>query len=110
MTVSTERTVLPFESGFGAELRGVDLALDDSQETADWVKAQLTEHAIVVLHDQEMSAADIGRFGQQLGRIEKHVFEQYRHEDVAEVSYVTNRDRDQHRCVRGHTRIEVALR
>jgi alpha-ketoglutarate-dependent taurine dioxygenase len=94
MTMSAERTVVPFDSGFGAELRGVDLVADDSQETADWVKEQLIQNAVVVLHGQDMSAADIARFGRQLGRIEKHAFQQYRHEDVEEVSYVTNRDKD----------------
>jgi taurine dioxygenase len=94
MTTSTKRTVIPFENGFGAELSGIDLVKDDSQETADWVKDQLTQFAIVVLHGQDMKAEDIARFGRQLGRIEKHAFEQYRHDDVPEVSYVTNRDKD----------------
>lgn len=94
MTTNVERIAVPLEGGFGAELRGVDLGHDHSEETADWVKQQLTEYAVVVLHDQQMSASDIGRFGRQMGRIEKHAFEQYRHDEVPEVSFITNRDRE----------------
>lgn len=93
-TTDATRGVVPLAHGFGAEVWGVDLARDDSQEVADWVKDRLTEHALLVFHDQHMEATDIARLGRQFGRIEPHTFEQYRHETVPEVSYVTNRDPD----------------
>lgn len=92
MDTSAAGMVVPFATGFGAEIRGMDLAREDSQATVDWIKQQLTDHAFLVFHDQNMTAEDIARFGKQMGRIERHVFEQYRHESVSEVSYVTNRD------------------
>jgi len=85
-------TVRPLGDVFAAEVHGVDLARDESAATVAWIRQTLAEHAVLVFRDQDMKAADIARLGRQLGRIEKHLFEQYRHEDVPEVSYVTNRD------------------
>lgn len=94
MATIVTRGVNPLPNGFGAEVWGVDLAKDDAQETADWVKNRLTEHAVLVFHDQHLEAKDIARLGNQLGRVEAHTFEQYRHDEVPEVSYVTNRTKD----------------
>ena len=91
-TMSVSPTVRPLTTSFGAEIEGIDLVRDDDQAVADWIGQTLAEHGVVVFHDQNMRAQDIARLGRQLGHIEPHVFEQYRHEEVPEVSYVTNRD------------------
>jgi len=91
-TTSVSAEVTKLTPVFGAEIVGVDLVRDDDQHTADWIGRTLAEYGVLVFRGQDMKARDIARLGRQLGRIEPHVFEQYRHEEVPEVSYVTNRD------------------
>jgi alpha-ketoglutarate-dependent taurine dioxygenase len=77
-------------------VRGINLARDTDDATIDWIKAAVAEYAVIVFRDQNLSAAELGRLGKQLGHVEPHIFKQYRHPEVAEVSYVTNRDAEGH--------------
>lgn len=78
----------------GTEVCGMNLADGTGQDTADWIKHALMAHPVLVFRYQNLDARDMARLGMQLGKIEKHAFEQYRHPEVPEVSYVTNRDAD----------------
>lgn len=86
--------VRPVARTFVVEIDGIDLARDRDEDTIGWIEQAVAEHGVVIFRDQKLSAADVGDIGHRLGRIEKHIFEQYRHEDVEEVSYVTNRTRE----------------
>lgn len=77
---------------FVAEVEGIDLAAQRDAETIGWLERAVAEHGVVILRRQSLAAEDIADIGKRLGRIEAHVFGQYRHEKVAEVSYVTNRN------------------
>jgi len=87
-------TLHPLGEALGTEVRGIDLAHDVDGDAAEWIKATLADKAVLVFRGQDMKAEDIARLGRQMGRIEAHIFKQYRHPDVPEVSYVTNRDNE----------------
>jgi alpha-ketoglutarate-dependent taurine dioxygenase len=90
--VKTEPTVHPLGKVLGTEIRGIDLARDKDEATIEWIKSAVAKYAVVVFRNQNLSAQEVGRLGKQLGRVEPHLFKQYRHPEVPEVSYVTNRD------------------
>lgn len=77
---------------FVAEVAGLDLAEQRDAETLTWLERAVAENGVVILRDQKLAAEDIADIGGRMGEIEAHVFGQYRHEKVAEVSYVTNRN------------------
>ena len=79
---------------FVVEVRGIDLATQRDPETIAWIEKTLAENGVLVFHNQKLSAEDIGDIGKKFGHIEAHIFDQYRHEAVPEVSYVTNRTRE----------------
>jgi alpha-ketoglutarate-dependent taurine dioxygenase len=91
-TVTATPTVHPIGKFLGTEIRGIDLARDKDAATIEWIKDAVAEHAVIVFRNQNLSAQEIARLGRQLGHIEPHIFPQYRHPDVPEVSFVTNRD------------------
>jgi alpha-ketoglutarate-dependent taurine dioxygenase len=91
-TMTVEPTLHPIGPVLGTEVRGIDLARDTDQATADWIKQTLAEKAVLVFRDQQMKAQDIAALGRRLGTITPHIFPEYRHPEVPEVSFVTNRD------------------
>ena len=87
-------TTRPVAKTFVVEIEGIDLATQKDDKTIEYVMSQVNEHGVVVLHNQHLSAQDIAEIGRKMGKIEKHLFNQYVHEEVDEVSYVTNRTRE----------------
>lgn len=74
---------------FGAEIDGVNLAkITDSD--AEWIAQQLSEHAVLVFHDQQLTAQQIATVGGKLGKPMPHILVKYRVPDHPEVSLVTN--------------------
>lgn len=74
----------------GAEIGGIDASrvLDDG--TIGWIADALAEHAVLVLRDQKLDAAQIGALGRRFGVSRPHLLEGYQHPDFPEVSLVTN--------------------
>lgn len=93
-TMTVKPSVHPLGTPLGTEIRGIDLARDRDSATIEWVKGAVAEYAVIVFRDQNLSAQELARLGHQLGYVEPHLFKQYRHAEVPEVSYVTNRDTD----------------
>jgi taurine dioxygenase len=83
-------TVKPLRQHIGAEVEGLDVSepLDDA--TIDAVARALADHAVLVLRDQKLDAAQLGAFGRRFGVPKPHLLEGYQHPDFPEVSLVTN--------------------
>ncbi len=79
---------------FVAEVQGIDLKHQRDDETMRWIERTLAENGVLIFPNQKLEAVDVGDIGKRLGTIEAHIFGQYRHEEVPEVSYVTNRTRE----------------
>ena len=100
MTPTTKRTVhtLPMLAGdggeFAAEVRGLDLATDLPDADIAWIAATLSERAVVLFRDQNLSADALDRFAKRFGHPQQHVLEKYRHPDIPEISFVTNLEAD----------------
>jgi taurine dioxygenase len=92
--MSTTPTIHRVAETFVAEVRGIDLATQRDADTMAWIERTLADHGVLIFHDQNLTAEMIADIGKKMGEIEAHIFGQYRHEDIAEVSYVTNRTRE----------------
>ncbi|MGE3244713.1 MAG: TauD/TfdA dioxygenase family protein [Beijerinckiaceae bacterium] len=63
--------VLPFETGFGAELRGLDLSRPLSQDAFDAWHAAFEAHSVLVVRNQTFTDAQHVAFSQWFGRLEE---------------------------------------
>jgi taurine dioxygenase/alpha-ketoglutarate-dependent 2,4-dichlorophenoxyacetate dioxygenase len=64
-------TVHPFNQGFGAELRGIDLSQPMTQQVFDAWKAALAEHPVLVLRDQFFTDRQHVEFSRWFGELEE---------------------------------------
>jgi taurine dioxygenase len=78
----------------GAEVAGLDVSQPLDEAAIRWIAGQLAEHAVLVLRDQKLDAAQLGAFGRRFGVPKPHLLEGYQHPDFPEVSLVTNVARD----------------
>ena len=78
----------------GAEVAGLDVSQPLDEAAIRWIAGQLAEHAVLVLRDQKLDAAQLGAFGRRFGVPKPHLLEGYQHPDFPEVSLVTNVSRD----------------
>jgi taurine dioxygenase len=74
----------------GAEVAGLDVARPLDEATVAWVADALAEHALLVLRDQKLDAAQLGAFGRRFGVPRPHLLEGWQHPDFPEVSLVSN--------------------
>ncbi len=74
----------------GAEVAGLDVARPLDDATIAWVAGALAEHALLVLRDQKLDAAQLGAFGRRFGVPRPHLLEGWQHPDFPEVSLVSN--------------------
>ena len=84
----------PLGDALGTEVVGVDLSRELDRATFEWVDRAFAEHPVLVFRDQRLGAAELAAFGARFGRPQPHILEQYRHPDHAQVSYITNVDKD----------------
>ena len=75
MTVATAPlAVRPMTGVLGAEIDGLDLAGDLSDETIAAVRAALVEHHVVVFRNQRLSMEQQLAFGRRFGELDTHPF------------------------------------
>lgn len=77
-------------AAFGAEVRGVDLATDLSDDLMRALTAALYEHRVIVIRDQELDKASYYRFGEQWGAPIPHVLEHMRMVDYPAMMTIGN--------------------
>ena len=56
----------------GAEIRGIDLRQDISQENVEWLEAQLVRHKVIFFRDQNIDPAAHLGFARKFGELETH--------------------------------------
>jgi taurine dioxygenase len=83
-------TVKPLGRHIGAEIDGLDVAGPLDDQTIDAIARALADHAVLVLRNQKIDAAQLGAFGRRFGIPKPHLLEGYQHPDFPEVSLVTN--------------------
>ena len=64
----------PLSGLFGAEVSGVDLAGDLSDDTVAAIRAAFNEHHVLVFRDQDLSPDAQMAFGQRFGELDTHPF------------------------------------
>ncbi len=87
-------TTTPIAKTFGVEVQGIDLSKPFDAETATWIDNAINEHAIVIFRRQNLDARQLAAFGRLFGSPTPHSLERYRHPEVPEVSFLTNRDEE----------------
>jgi taurine dioxygenase len=86
--------VKPLGPHIGAEVEEIDVARPLGDAAIAGLADALATHAVLVLHDQKLDAAELGAFGRRFGVPKPHLLEGYQHADFPEVSMVTNVARD----------------
>ena len=61
--------VSPIAGAIGAEIAGINLTGNPSEDTIAEVRAALLEHLVIFLRDQDISDEDLARFGRQFGEL-----------------------------------------
>ena len=84
----------PLGDALGLEVTGVDLAADMSEEMLAAIKERFWHNPVMVFRDQELDACALAALGRRFGPLQLHVAIDYRHEDVPEVSWLTNVRKD----------------
>ena len=83
--------VLPLSEGFGAEVRGIDLSRDFSEEEFDAIHRVFVDNKLVCFRDQTLSAPAQIAFSKRFGPLEVHLLSQYNHPDHPEIFRLSNR-------------------
>ncbi|HXQ46042.1 MAG TPA: TauD/TfdA family dioxygenase [Caulobacteraceae bacterium] len=74
--------VRPLTPVIGAEIEGVDLAAELSNQQFSEVHRALLEHHVIVFRDQQLGAEDHKRFARRFGRLHVHPLQAQRGGDV----------------------------
>lgn len=84
----------PLGKALGTEVVGADLSRALDGATFEWIDRAFAEHPVLVFRDQRLAAPELAAFGARFGRPQPHILEQYRHPEHAQVSYITNVDKE----------------
>ena len=84
----------PLGKGLGTEVVGADLSKPLDGAAFEWIDRAFAEHPVLVFRDQKLAAPELAAFGARFGRPQPHILEQYRHPEHAQVSYITNVDKE----------------
>ena len=81
-------TVEPMSGVFGAEVGGVDLAADLSDDDVAAIRRALVDHHVLVFRDQDLSVEQQLAFGRRFGELDTHPFVEGRsdHPEVLEIA------------------------
>ncbi len=80
----------PLTQTFGAELAGIDLSEDHSDETIERVRSLWREHKLLLFRGQKLREKDLVRFSRHFGPLEIHVRREYLSRENPEVLLVSN--------------------
>jgi taurine dioxygenase len=86
--------VRPLGECLGAELVGFDLGAPLTPERADMLRKAFWANPVLVVRGQQLTPERLVEIGRVFGRLEAHSILQYRHPEHAELSYITNVDKD----------------
>jgi taurine dioxygenase len=92
--MARELSLKPLGQALGTEVVGADLSVPLGDATFTWIDRAFAEHPVLVFRDQKLAAAELAAFGARFGRPQPHILEQYRHPEHAQVSYITNVDKE----------------
>ena len=76
--------------GFGAEVRGVDLATLDV-DAFEELKGAFYRHQVLVARSQQLTPAQFLAFARRIGPPEPHVIDQFHHPEFADILILSNR-------------------
>ena len=74
MSVTTDLTIKPISGSIGAEIHGVDLLNDTSNELIDAIREVWLEHGVVFFRDQNLDPNQFQQFAQRFGDIIEYPF------------------------------------
>lgn len=74
MAVMTELSVKPLSGSIGAEIHGVDLLNDASDELIDAIRRVWLEYGVVFFRDQDLDPSQFQAFAQRFGEIIEYPF------------------------------------
>lgn len=94
MAIASEPRVEKLGETLGAELVGIDLAEPMTPERAALLRRAFTQNPVLVVRGQKLTPEQLIAIGSVFGRLEPHSILQYRHPEHAELSYITNVDKD----------------
>jgi taurine dioxygenase len=77
-------------AALGAEIRGLDLRDDLDVESFGLVRRTLDERGVLVVRGQELSPAQLARFGARFGRLLIHAHNKYALAEAPAVSVISN--------------------
>ncbi len=82
----------PLDGGFGAQIRGIDLAAArrDAESMAA-VEAAFLKHHVVAIRDQKFDVDDVVEVSRCFGPLEPHVLEKFHHPETPLVLVLSNR-------------------
>lgn len=90
----SEAEIRPLGDCLGAELVGFDLAAPLTPERAETLRRAFWANPVLALRGQQLSPERLVEIGRVFGRLEPHSILHYRHPEHAELSYITNVDKD----------------
>ncbi|MEZ5863768.1 MAG: TauD/TfdA family dioxygenase [Geminicoccaceae bacterium] len=91
---TSEAQIRPLGESLGAELTGFDLSAPLTPERAEVLRRAFWANPVLVVRGQELSPEQLVAIGKVFGRLEAHSILHYRHPEHAELSYITNVDKD----------------
>ena len=84
----------PLGGTLGLEVTGVDLSGPIAEDVFDEIKENFWRNPVLVFRDQDLDAHSLAALGKRFGPLQLHVLVDYRHEEVPEVSWLTNVNKD----------------
>ena len=87
-------TTRPLGEALGLEVSGVDLSAPIADAVFDEIKKHFWQNPVLVFRDQDLGAHEVAAVGRRFGPLQLHVLVDYRHEEVPEVSWLTNVKKD----------------
>ena len=84
-------TVERLADTFVARVSGVDLSQPLDEATWAALHEAYLAHKVLILSDQDLSAAQLHAFGQRFGRIEPHTVRMYHHGEFPGITILSNR-------------------
>ncbi|MCB1741963.1 MAG: TauD/TfdA family dioxygenase [Gammaproteobacteria bacterium] len=87
---STALTVRPFANGFGAQIDGVDLRQELSDEVFERIHQAFIDHHVLVFRSQALDDHQQLSFAQRFGPLEGHINRSTRHQQLPKVQIFSN--------------------
>ena len=84
----------PLGDALGLEVTGVDLSTPVPDGVFDEIKEHFWRNPVLVFRGQDLDAHKVAAVGRRFGPLQLHVLIDYRHEEVPEVSWLTNVKKD----------------